>query len=67
MPSSNATRNKRRKRKRAQGTLREKNREDLSVIKSMQQGILRQSKVNAREEMKEIARLMRSWTKMKKN
>ena len=42
------------------------NREDLSAAKSMQLEILRQSKVNAREEMKEIVRLMRPWTKMKK-
>jgi flagellar basal body rod protein FlgG len=45
---------------------KKKNREDLSAAKSMQQEILRQSKVNAREEMKEIVRLMRPWTKMKK-
>jgi hypothetical protein len=42
------------------------NREDLSAAKSMQLEILRQSKVNAREEMKEIVRFMRPWTKMKK-
>ena len=45
---------------------KKKNREDLSATKSMQQEILRQSKVNTREEMKEIIRLMWPWTKMKK-
>jgi len=43
------------------------NREDLSAAKSMQLEILRQSKDNAREEMKEIVRFKRPWTKMKKN
>jgi hypothetical protein len=46
---------------------KKKYREDLSAAKSTQQEILRQSKVKAREEMKEIVRLMWLWTKMKKN